>query len=210
MGMIWGEIISNSKQNTNASSKYDINIYSNNNEIYFDCSICHDSIIKLIKEFDKVISAFNKTQSGMIKSNDETCYITLYIDSHGGSVPDVFKMIDYIYILKKQHKLHLTTIGHGIIASAATLLALIGDDRFITPLSTYMIHNLFAGTAYTVDTYTHLISRIDNIDQTHNNIINIYTQSVPNMTKEKITNLLQTETWMSAQECEEFGFAKVL
>jgi ATP-dependent Clp protease protease subunit len=202
LSLYWGIETKNSKLEISTN-----NIRSNNNEIYFNAEITGETINLLIKEIDIVLSRLTEKQSSLLRDDTNQNKVILYIDSGGGSIKDCFKFIDYINILKKNNKLYLTTVCTGLVASAATLISLTGDIRYITPLSTYMIHELFSVTG---GNYTHLTSRINHINNLHENIINLYLQFVPTLTKEKIIKLLQTETWLSAEECEELGFAKVL
>jgi ATP-dependent Clp protease, protease subunit len=183
------------------------NVRSNNNEIYFTGGVSQSSIILLIKEFDTVLGNINKAQTTLLQSTQPIVEVILYIDSGGGVIKDCFKFIDYIDILKKNHGLHLTTVCNGLVASAATLMALTGDKRYITNHSTYMIHELFG---HTVGTFTHLNSHIKHINIIHEHIMRLYLKYVPSLERDKLAQLLQNETWFSAKECAAMGFAEVI
>ena len=183
------------------------NVRSNNNEIYFTGGVSQSAIISLIKEFDTVLGNISKAQTTLLQSTQPAVEIILYIDSGGGVIKDCFKFIDYINILKKNHGLHLTTVCNGLIASAATLMALTGDKRYITTHSTYMIHELFG---HAVGTFTHLNSHMKHINIIHEHIMQLYLKYVPNLERDKLAKLLQDETWFTAEECAAMGFAEVI
>jgi ATP-dependent Clp protease protease subunit len=86
-------------------------------------------------------------------------------------------------------------------------MALVGDKRYITRHSVYMIHELFGQS---IGTFTHLTSRIKHINMLHDNIVALYLKYVPSLDREKLLNLLQTETWFSAQECQDMGIADII
>lgn len=182
-------------------------VRSTNNEIYFNGEVNQVSIISLMKEIDSVLGKLTKAQNNLLQSTISPVEIILYIDSYGGTVKDCFKFIDHINILKKNHGLVLTTVCNGVVASAATLMALCGDKRYITKHSTYMIHELFS---YSIGTYTHLTSRVKHINILHEHIINLYLHYVPQMEREHLLQLLQTESWFSADECVKMGFAELI
>jgi ATP-dependent protease ClpP protease subunit len=183
-------------------------VRSNNNEIFFSGGVTASSINSLLTELDAVISKVAKAQTTLIQNtNNSLVEVILYIDSPGGSVKDCFKFVDHIDILKKNHNLHLTTVCNGITASAGTLMALVGDKRYITRHSIYMIHELFG---HSIGTFTHITSRIKHINMLHDNIVELYVKYVPGLDREHLLKLLQTEGWFSAIECQNMGFAEII
>lgn len=67
--------------------------------------------------------------------------ITVYINSNGGDVTQGFAIHDWLKSLGKP----ITTIVNGLCASIATVIALSGDKRKISPNSEYYIHNPWGG-----------------------------------------------------------------
>jgi len=120
-------------------------VHSSGNEIFFTCIVNCENIKSLIIEFHNILkNCLNK--DNILSSNaDIIPKIILYIDSPGGLIKDCFKFIDFIKIMKKNYKFELTTICCGGTASAATLIAIIGDKRYVTQLCIIMIHELFGG-----------------------------------------------------------------
>lgn len=205
LNISWG---GGSKSEPTNSLKLDkSDVRHHNNEIFFYCGVNSDSINALINAVDSVIEGQMEKQKSLIKEDVANHKIVLYIDSYGGTIKDCFKFIDYINILKANHSIHLTTVCTGFVASAATLIALVGDTRYITKLTTYMLHEL---SCLSAGNYTHVASQMKYINNLHENIIGLYLKYVPDMTREEISKMLLTETWLTAHECEKLGFAKVL
>jgi ATP-dependent protease ClpP protease subunit len=178
-----------------------------NSEIYFNGAVTEESIICLIGEFTKVLDKPAQSSASIVAGEGAPAHVTLYLDSGGGAVKDAFKFIDFVTALKQTRRLHLTTVCLGIVASAATLMALMGDVRYITPNAIFMIHELSCGVG---GTFTHISSRMKFVSMVHERILSIYLECVVGLAREELEKLLSTETWFSATECAARGFAEVL
>lgn len=180
-------------------------IRSYNNEITFASNVNAKSINDLIKIFDETINTLKTNNiSSMSKMNTDKIVIVLYIDSPGGRLKDCFKFIDYVKIIKKIHNIKLITVGMGLIASAGTLMHIIGDEKYITENSQYMIHELYSGT---VGKYTECLSWIKAMKDTHDKLLSIYLTNNSKIDKDKLEVLLKNESWFISSECVEYGFA---
>ena len=179
-------------------------IKSINNEIYFTADVDGYSIEQLIREFHIVIQNLNKTNTNGLNVNKDKKKIILYIDSPGGTLKDCFKFVDFIDIIKRVHNVHLVTVCTGMVASAATIMAIVGDERYVTENVTCMIHELFGGT---IGTYTQLSSGMKRLSIYHDKLINIYLSHNKNISRNKIIDLLKNETWFTSKEYIENGFA---
>ncbi len=73
------------------------------------------------------------------QSNDE---ITMFINSPGGSVTQMFAIIDTMRMIKSP----VRTVVMGIAASAAAVIASAGKVRLIASTAQIMIHQVSAGT----------------------------------------------------------------
>lgn len=173
------------------------------NEIFFTSTISTDTINRLI---DELVKLADKSVVGTLSSGRQQTSptrVTLYIDSPGGSVKDVLKYVDFVHILRRRGRLHLTTVIVGLAASAATIMACIGDARYVTMHSTCMIHELFGGS---IGTYTQLTSGMKYLKHMHDTIVSIYMSTTKKCSKEKITDMLLRETWFTPQEYMDKGF----
>jgi ATP-dependent protease ClpP protease subunit len=179
-------------------------IRSYNNEITFASNVNAKSINDLIKIFDETINTIKTNNiSSMSKMNTDKIVIVLYIDSPGGKLKDCFKFIDYIKIIKKIHNIKLITVGMGLVASAGTLMHIVGDEKYITENSQYMIHELYSGSA---GKYTECLSWIKAMKDIHEKLLNIYLTNNTKIDKEKLEALLKNESWFTSSECIEHGF----
>jgi ATP-dependent protease ClpP protease subunit len=123
--------------------------------------------------------------------------IKLYITSHGGSIYQVFSVIDTI----KQITIPVHTIVKGIAASAGTLLSLAGSKRFITKNSYMLIHELRSGSW---GKYSFLKDNYDNCTNLMEHIKNYYIENTK-LTKEDLDiQLVKDLTW-NATTCLEKG-----
>jgi len=174
------------------------NLYRSYNEIWFSCSVTNESINTLIKLMYEVL---HDEKLSAYRESSKEIEIVLHIDSPGGSVNSLFKFVDFVKLLKKKN-IKLRTIINGRAASAATLMAIVGDVREITPHSHTMIHEL---SAVNHGYYTHMKSYSKHLDHCHAQIIDIYKKHIVD-NKADIENLLLKETWLSAEEYLELGF----
>ena len=127
--------------------------------------------------------------------------VTVRINSGGG---DVFaahaisnQLIDY--------KGKVTVIIDGLAASAATIVAMAGDKIIMPKNAMMMIHNpmIYMGDYCTADELT---STANELDKIKGSIISAY-QKRCNLKAEKLAELMDAETWLTADECVNYGFA---
>ena len=74
--------------------------------------------------------------------------IMLFINSPGGDASEMWSLIDVLH----STRLPVTTIGMGLIASAAAMIVSAGDPgrRFVMPRTEIMVHPFSAGTIGTI------------------------------------------------------------
>ncbi len=125
--------------------------------------------------------------------------ITVYINSPGG---DVFAAAD-MYTALKEHKGRVTVKISGIAASAASLVAMAGDEVLMSPVAYMMIHDpwtMVAGNARELDHQAAILREIGE------GLITAYATKT-GKARPEIEALLQAETYMSAARCVQEGFA---
>lgn len=76
--------------------------------------------------------------------------IPIRIDSFGGYVHTLIGMIDYLEELKSR-RYHIVTMVIGKAMSCGALLFMMGDERYIAPMSEVMIHRMWSMTAGRTD-----------------------------------------------------------
>lgn len=128
--------------------------------------------------------------------------ITVRINSPGGSVFEGMGM----YNLLKEHKATIKTRVDGLAASIASVIALAGDEVVFGEGSMYMIHKPWSGMYGNSDDYVAEASRLDKIEY---QMINIYRRK-SSLTEEEIETAIRAETWYTAEEALEAGFATAI
>ncbi|MDT8717610.1 Clp protease ClpP [Clostridium sp. 19966] len=125
--------------------------------------------------------------------------ITVWIDSYGG---DVFAAAG-IYNSLKEHSGKVTVKIDGKAMSAASVIAMAGDEILMSPVAIMMIHNpLSAVQGYASD----MRKQADVLDEVKLSLINAY-QAKTNMSRNKISAMMDDETYMSANTALKKGFA---
>lgn len=124
----------NNNNNDDTSARIEVD----NNRIYFYNNVNKSTILKLNK-------ALRTVYLGLVTSANnlgllELPPIYIYINSSGGIISDGFAGLSTI--LEYKQKVPIYTIVEGTVASAATMLSVVGTKRFIRPYSKMMIHQL--------------------------------------------------------------------
>ncbi|MEB3103076.1 head maturation protease, ClpP-related [Ferviditalea candida] len=125
--------------------------------------------------------------------------ISLWIDSWGG---DVFAAAG-IYNALKEHNGKVTAKVDGKAVSAASVIAMAANEVLMSPVSVMMIHNPWSMAMGEAKDMRHAA---DVLDEVKNTIINAY-QLKTGLSRNKISNLMDAETWMSARKAMTDGFA---
>ena len=129
----------------------------------------------------------------------DTNHIKVYINSYGGSVASGLG----IYNQLKSHKAKVTTYCQGFGCSIASVIFMAGDERIMSNASLLMIHNawcLAQGNA------KDLRKQADDLDKITQASINAYMEHI-NISEEELVELLDNESWLTADECLAMGFA---
>ena len=125
--------------------------------------------------------------------------ITVWINSPGG---DCFAAAQ-IYNMLRDYKGHVTVKIDSLAASAASVIAMAGDEVLISPTGMFMIHN---PSTVAMGDHGDLEKAIDMLNEVKNSIINAY-QAKTGLSRNKLSKLMEDETWMDANKAVEFGFA---
>lgn len=125
--------------------------------------------------------------------------INVYINSDGG---DVFAG-QAIYSMLKRHKAKIIVYVDGLAASIASVVAMAGDTVYMPKNSMMMVHNPWTIAVGNAEDFRKLA---DDMDKIRESIITVY-QDKSEMEKDKIIELMDAETWMTAEEAVEYGLA---
>ncbi len=124
--------------------------------------------------------------------------ISVWINSFGGDVAAAAG----IYNALKNHNGIVTTKVDGVAASAASVIFMAGSKRLMSPVGTLMIHNPLTqmfGEAHDMRKVA------DVLDVIKDTIINAYQAS--GLKRTEIAQMMDDETYMSAQKAKSLGFA---
>lgn len=125
--------------------------------------------------------------------------VTLWINSPGG---DVFAAAQ-IYNMLKEYKGDITVKIDSMAASAASVIAMAGDTVEISPVGLFMIHNP-STCAFGDETEMEKAKAM--LAEVKESIINAYMIKT-GLDHDKISELMDAETWMNAKKAVELGFA---
>ena len=125
--------------------------------------------------------------------------VTLLINSGGGTIASAFEIVDLI----RKYEGHVT--ARILCAmSAATLIACAADEVVMPDAGIYMIHNAFIQFNGKGD-YRDFERKADSLRQYNESIINVYTKHT-GLSKERIQELMDEDTYMSVDRAIELGF----
>lgn len=129
--------------------------------------------------------------------------VTVHINSPGG---DVMAGAE-IYSALREHSLNgrgrVTVIVTALAASAASVVAMAGDEILISPVAYMMIHNPWS---MAVGDAKEMRKTAKTLDEITEGLITAYQQRT-GKSRDQLKRMLENETWMSAQTCVDEGFA---
>lgn len=127
--------------------------------------------------------------------------IKIYINSLGGSVMEGIA----IYNQLKRHKAHKTVYIDGFACSIASVIAMAGDTVIMPKNTCMMIHNVWVVASGNAND---LRKAADDLDVINSAAIQAYLDRAGDkLTREKLTEMLDAETYLTAEQCIEYGFA---
>ena len=124
--------------------------------------------------------------------------ITVWINSPGGDCVAAAQ----IYNMLMEYPADVTVKIDGIAASAASVIAMAGTKVCMSPVSVLMIHNPLT---IAMGDSEEMKKAIQLLDEVKESIINAY-EIKTGLDREKISRLMDAETWMNAKKALELGF----
>jgi ATP-dependent Clp protease protease subunit len=128
--------------------------------------------------------------------------VTIWINSPGGDCIAASR----IYAMLMDYPGAITVKIDGIAASAASVIAMAGTKVLMAPTALMMIHNPMT-LAY--GNHQDMQKAIGMLDEVKESIVNAY-EIKTNLTRAKISHLMDNETWMNAKKAIELGFADAI
>lgn len=158
--------------------------------------ICDIYLYGDVGEWDEVNSYNFRCSLSNIEDNKP---INIHISSYGGEVAEGLAIGSLI----KQHKGKTVAIIDSWACSIASIIACSCDEIEMYSSSMLMIHNALCGI---VGNAKDLREQADVLDKISESLKTVYlSKSNGKLTLEKVTELMDNETWLSAEECSEYG-----
>lgn len=142
---------------------------------------------------DEVTPALFRDELSKVSGN-----LTVWLNSPGG---DVFAA-SQIYSMLKNHKGKVTVKIDGIAASAASVVAMAGDETLIAPTAMMMIHD---PSTVATGNKADMEKAITLLEEVKESIINAY-ETKSHLSRNKIAKMMSDETWLNAKKAHEMGF----
>lgn len=137
----------------------------------------------------------------VLEENKGAKQMNIYINSRGGSVFEGTA----IYNQLKRHPANKTVYIDGLAGSIASVVAMAGDKVIMPKNAVMAIHNMWT---YAVGNATELRKVADDLDVMNNAGRTAYLEKCGDkLSEEKLIEMMDAETWLTAEECIKYGFA---
>lgn len=149
------------------------------------------------------VGAWDEVNSYDFRENlskiDDNKQINIHISSYGGEVNEGLAIGSLI----KQHKGKTVAIIDSWACSIASIIACSCDEIEMYSSSMLMIHNALC---MAIGNAKELREQADVLDKVTESLKTVYlSKSNGKLTLEKLTELMDAESWLSANECIEYG-----
>ena len=132
-----------------------------------------------------------------ISYNSDPPPINIHIQSSGGTLMNSFYIVDLIESLE----IPVNTYVDGYSASAATLINVVGNKRYMTKNSMMMIHQLSSSSQ---GKYEDLNDNSKNMNMLMDKIKNIYLRKTT-IPENVLDEILKHDLWLDALTCKKYG-----
>lgn len=149
-----------------------------------------------IKWFENDVTHFDFADE---LSKVTTPNLTVRINSYGGEVSQGLG----IYNLLKEWNGHVTTVCDGFACSAASVVFVAGKTRVMPKTSLLMIHNAWTIASGDSEDFKKMAEDLEKINEP---IVQSYCNAT-GLPVSKIQKMMNEETWLTADEAFELGFA---
>ncbi|WP_342479523.1 head maturation protease, ClpP-related [Paenibacillus sp. FSL F4-0097] len=134
----------------------------------------------------------------------EISTINVYINSPGG---DVFEG-RAIYNMLKRHKAFIRVHIDGLAASIAAYIAMAADELIMPNNAMLMIHNAWMNTSGNAKELREAADMLDKVGLSMRQ--DFLLRAGDKLDEETLTNLLDVESWLTAQEALDYGLCDVV
>ena len=124
--------------------------------------------------------------------------ITIHLNSPGGDCIAASQ----IYTMLMDYPADVTVQIDGVAASAASVIAMAGTTVRMSPTALMMVHNPWTTAMGDAED---MRKAIDLLSEVKESIINAY-QIKTGLSRAKLSNIMDAETWLNAHKAKELGF----
>lgn len=165
------------------------------NHVYFYSDVSETSVLDLVKKLREVDNRLRSESA--TREVEHRTPIWLHIQSGGGMLFAGFSAADQIARITTP----IYSIVEGFAASAATLVSLSCQKRYIQPNAFMMIHQL---TGFAWGKYEEVQDTVKLMDMAMERIIKFYVEKT-GMKRKEVQKLLKRDSWFDAEGCIERG-----
>lgn len=174
--------------------KSEIDLSNNPLTIHYYSPVSTDSCMKLTQ----ILQNMDKQSKQLEIDLNFRPPIKLHMQSLGGELLPAFFVCDLIQNLDTDVHIYID----GYVASAASLIAICGDKRYMTLHSTMLIHQIKSSSA---GKFNEMKDEMDNLNFFMNNLREIYLTNT-NIDEIELNKLLETDIWLPSKKCIDLGF----
>lgn len=169
------------------------------NHVYYYADVDPDrclALIRTIRELDGRLR--NERSSRSLPSAHPMTPIWLHIHSYGGQLFAGLGMADQLATIESP----VFSIIEGVCASAATMISMACQHRYIMPSSFMLIHQF---TALTWGTYEQIKDDVKMYDMAMETLVRFYCRK-SKLEEDNVREMLKHESWYNAEQCLKHGF----
>jgi ATP-dependent protease ClpP protease subunit len=168
------------------------------NHIYFYADVDSDRCLALIRAVRETDAELRSEHLSRGLDGQPLTPIWLHVHSYGGDLFTGFSIADQLPMIKSP----IYAVVEGICASAATLIVMACDRRFILPSSFMLIHQLSSAVWGTHEQFKdEMALQAKAMDR----LVQFYAAH-SKVSEEEIRNMLTRDFWMDAETCVSLGF----
>lgn len=173
-----------------SSSSFSGGITRNKNHIYFYDDVTTENCLELNKH---IVSLSKELQRHSLDYECSPAKIYLHINSYGGELLACFSSVDYI----KNCPVPVVSIVEGCAASAATMISVVCTERYMTPSSYMLIHQLRGGYWGKFD---EMEEDLENSKKFMEKIYEIYEENTK-LKRRQLRTILKKDEWWDYKTC---------
>ena len=168
------------------------------NHIYFYADVESENCLSLIRAIRNKDAELRAEQISRGLEDSPMTPIWLHVHSYGGDLFTAFSLADQLAMMKSP----IYSVVEGIAASAATLISMSADKRYMLPSSFMLIHQL---SGFVWGTHEQFKDEMTLQNKMMDRLVQFYANR-SKVEETELRNMLTRDYWMDADTCVERGF----